>query len=1182
MRLPIFIAITLTLAFAPALHSRIINVPDDFQTIQTAIDDAAVDAIDTILIADGVYTGDGNINLTISREMVITSVNGALETIIDCEESADSRAIFATANVTIIGLTLTNATSNGLRVDNAQRLLIDGCRFIANAGVVAQQSGGGIQLRTCVGTIKNSIFAGNSNIGSGGGMVINTSTISIEGCLFENNHADRFGGAVLVTNNSNIRFFNNLFTVNTAGIDGGAIAHSLASQSQISFCTFLENEAVGMGGAIYKGSNSNPNVINSIFWGNRAEIGNQLAAQDNGGEITIAYCIAEGGVDDVGRWNGENIIDQNPVLIDGREPAWGWNGYYLNQDESPAIDAGSGSAEELGVDNLFTAPDLSSDIDEADLGFHYWIGWFNIFGRLSGRVLDLTDDSPISDAVLTTTLGQSAISDEEGNWEIARARIGRFDLTTSKDYYTTVVTVDQELGEDEELEQIIRLPHPEFRLSVEELTGELGIDDTAATSFNVINDGNGALTWTSYLKLNDEDNVEPWTSIRTFQVGNAVEDTRVTGVAYDGEFYYVSGADGDEPSKIYVLDSDGAPVREFLQPGSARFGMRDLAWDGELLWGTSNGDVIGFTIDGDSVTSFQGPVDPTYAVTYDSEREIYWASAITSDIFGYDREGNLVSQINRGVMRIYGLAYWENDPDNATLYIHGNSADDPSAQIFKIDPDGQIIGVALLELPANSNAEGVEIVNSLDPYAAIMLAFYNHPDGDFINFWRVDRRDSWLAFEPESGVVEGGASEEVILTITSMDFLEGHYRAEAHFQFNAMGDSMTVPISMEVSEGDVAAVRSIPLPMGWSLVSSHIRPDAPDIRVIMQPLVDSGQLMFMKDTEGRIYAPLLDEPFFDMEPWEVSKPYWIKMRSPAILRLEGLTVRSDTPLPLQEGWNGIAYYPRVIMDPVRAFAEIVESIELVRDGEGRFYLPRYNFNNLPSCRHGNGYLVRVNRDIEFVWGGAPEGDFVQTPTPLPGQPEYFDIPEPTGFTMSLLALAPGQDGAEIAVFCGEKIVGGGVISGGMSGIAIVSDDPTTTAVEGAIPGEELIIKRYDGNGIETLSSKIVEGNLIYLNDGLTVIELAENVVPQTALLIDAYPNPFNSSTSVRVELPQTGEVTVALFDIQGRIITDVFSGVMTAGNHQFNIDGGSLSSGLYFLKVKTPDKQASTRLLLLR
>ena len=80
----LFFALTLIFGFSTAFAATI-RVPADQPTIQAGID-AAVDG-DTVLVADGTYTGEGNQDIDFKgKAITVQSENGAENCIIDCED----------------------------------------------------------------------------------------------------------------------------------------------------------------------------------------------------------------------------------------------------------------------------------------------------------------------------------------------------------------------------------------------------------------------------------------------------------------------------------------------------------------------------------------------------------------------------------------------------------------------------------------------------------------------------------------------------------------------------------------------------------------------------------------------------------------------------------------------------------------------------------------------------------------------------------------------------------------------------------------------------------------------------------------------------------------------------------------------------------------------------------------
>jgi hypothetical protein len=79
---------------------------------------------------------------------------------------------------------------------------------------------------------------------------------------------------------------------------------------------------------------------------------------------------------------------------------------------------------------------------------------------------------------------------------------------------------------------------------------------------------------------------------------------------------------------------------------------------------------------------------------------------------------------------------------------------------------------------------------------------------------------------------------------------------------------------------------------------------------------------------------------------------------------------------------------------------------------------------------------------------------------------------------------------------------------------------------------------------------------------------ASNPVVEFALL-QPYPNPFNQETSLIFTLPQAGEISLVVYDVNGREVLVIAQGWYSAGEHKVILNGSALSSGIYFVRLKT-------------
>jgi hypothetical protein len=86
--------------------------------------------------------------------------------------------------------------------------------------------------------------------------------------------------------------------------------------------------------------------------------------------------------------------------------------------------------------------------------------------------------------------------------------------------------------------------------------------------------------------------------------------------------------------------------------------------------------------------------------------------------------------------------------------------------------------------------------------------------------------------------------------------------------------------------------------------------------------------------------------------------------------------------------------------------------------------------------------------------------------------------------------------------------------------------------------------------------------------------------PETFVLTQNYPNPFNPSTSIRFDLPKSGNVRLVVFDELGREISVLVDTRLNAGSYTAEFNGSNLSSGVYFYRITAGDFISTKKMIL--
>jgi len=164
-----------------------------------------------------------------------------------------------------------------------------------------------------------------------------------------------------------------------------------------------------------------------------------------------------------------------------------------------------------------------------------------------------------------------------------------------------------------------------------------------------------------------------------------------------------------------------------------------------------------------------------------------------------------------------------------------------------------------------------------------------------------------------------------------------------------------------------------------------------------------------------------------------------------------------------------------------------------------------------------------------------------------------------------VAYAANKLGTGQGIWCTESEDGGGSFYSSVS----VSDAFNYTA---RCP---TITVGSDNKAYVVWSDERAGSKDVYFAKG-TVTGIAEsdsNSVPITFALMENYPNPFTTSTSIRYALPRSAHIELAIYNIQGQLVRTLFRGEEAPGTHIVSWNGRdemdrNVSSGFYFCQLK--------------
>ena len=306
---------------------------------------------------------------------------------------------------------------------------------------------------------------------------------------------------------------------------------------------------------------------------------------------------------------------------------------------------------------------------------------------------------------------------------------------------------------------------------------------------------------------------------------------------------------------------------------------------------------------------------------------------------------------------------------------------------------------------------------------------------------------------------------------------------------------------------------------------------------------------------------------------------------------------SNTSVTLQPFLlNNIAY----LLDSPTSIESAFEGLPIVfvADDQGHYYIPGNNVNTIDSSggmQPGKGYQVLISgtESIDFVYGEANDAGLGRNLSVV-GASENYNVTR-TGISHPIVI-----DGLSGLVSDGDELVA--YADGVPVGVTTINTDDTNLLVAWKSLYEYGVDTDgyYDGDQIELRLFSQELGEELMVTTSFNAESYGElpvtigsiHVHNQTAVPVEFgleqnYPNPFNPSTTIDVSVASDTQITLNIYDINGRLVSTLADGVYDTGYHSFvwnGLDqtGNKVSAGIYFYSLQAEGMSITKKMMLMK
>ena len=133
-----------------------------------------------------------------------------------------------------------------------------------------------------------------------------------------------------------------------------------------------------------------------------------------------------------------------------------------------------------------------------------------------------------------------------------------------------------------------------------------------------------------------------------------------------------------------------------------------------------------------------------------------------------------------------------------------------------------------------------------------------------------------------------------------------------------------------------------------------------------------------------------------------------------------------------------------------------------------------------------------------------------------------------------------------------------------------------------VEGDEIEFKIRD-HSEQKLVDMYSDIKINWSANGLNLINLSDmQIIPEKISFGHAYPNPFNPTTMLTYDIPKEMNVEIIVYDMNGRLVSELYAGMHEPGRHELHWDASHQSSGIYFVTFESGSHRMTQKLMLIK